>query len=63
MTDNELDVLHEAYIRSKTVNGRFCPTPEPEAVDESDDEQTYAKADRARSGVCTHERAARRLLR
>ena len=27
-TEAELERAFEAYIRSKTVNGRFCPTPE-----------------------------------
>eukprot|EP00966_Prymnesium_polylepis_P083195 1927256-Prymnesium_polylepis.2 len=27
-TEKELERAHQAYIQSKTVNGRFCPTPE-----------------------------------
>ena len=27
-TEAELDLKFARYIRSKTVNGRFCPTPE-----------------------------------
>ena len=27
-TDEELQIAFEEYVRSKTVNGRYCPTPE-----------------------------------
>ena len=36
MTEEELDILHQLYISSKTVNGKFCPTPEPYDHDDYD---------------------------
>lgn len=27
-TDEELQLAYELYVQSKTLNGRFCPTPE-----------------------------------
>ena len=35
-TDEELERAFEAYVRSKTVNGRFCPTPDL-CCDDDDD--------------------------
>ena len=32
-TLEELQRGYEAYVQSKTVDGRFCPTPEPREAD------------------------------
>ena len=38
MTEAELDLLQRAYILSKTVNGRFCPTPDLHCHSDDEDE-------------------------
>lgn len=40
-TEEELNRDYEIYIQSKTVNGRYCPTPDLYCYPESEDELSY----------------------
>lgn len=40
-TDEELKIAYEAYIQSKTVDGRYCPTPDLH----KDDSEIYWEED------------------
>ena len=44
MTERELELAYDAYIRSKCVNGRYCPTPELHTKDEMSDDETSSES-------------------
>lgn len=43
-TNEELEAAYEAYILSKTVNGRYCPTPDLTSALERDDDEEEERA-------------------
>ena len=44
MTDEELDGLYKRYVDSKTVRGRFCPTPDLSPPDGDEDVEDLCEA-------------------
>ena len=50
-TEEELQRAYQAYVRSKTVDGRYCPTPELEPELESELEPKSSPSRLLREGT------------
>ena len=48
-SEEELEAAYQLYILSKTVNGRFCPTPDlaPHFHDENEEYQNFTYTEKS----------------